>query len=189
MRGMERPPPSEPSAGRVTEEEFLALPEGLERLELIDGEVIPTPSPSPLHQRVVQLFHVELLAWERLHPPAMVGLAPLDVRLRPGRIVQPDLFVALGGYPLDRAPLDVVPDLVVEVLSPQATHDRLAKRLLYAQAGVKEYWLVDPYDRSVEQVIGLETIATAREVLVSRACPELRVDLRSLFGALTASAH
>ena len=111
----------------------------------------------------------------------MVGLAPLDVRLRQGRIVQPDLFVCAEGYPLDRAPIEVTPTLTVEVLSLQPTYDRLAKRLIYAQAGVKEYWLVDPYELTVEQVIGLETVATERASLRSQFLPELTVDVAALF--------
>lgn len=170
---------------RMTEEEFLRLPESHERIELVDGEVILSPSPSPLHQRIVQLLHDQLRAWEKLHPPAMVGLAPLDVRLAHGRIVQPDLFVCVNGYPLDRSPVDVVPTLTIEVLSAQSTYDRFAKRLLYAQAGVKEYWLVDPYARSVEQVAGLETVAVEQQAVTSQALTEFRVDLDAVFAPIS----
>jgi Uma2 family endonuclease len=77
----------------VSEEEFLALPESMDRIELIDGEVFLPPSPNPRHQLVLgRLFRV-FAGWADAHAPAFVGLAPLDVRLAPGRIVQPDLFV------------------------------------------------------------------------------------------------
>lgn len=118
----------------------------------------------------------------------MIGLAPLDVRLKSGRIVQPDLFVCLAGYPLDRAPLDVVPELTIEVLSAQPTYDRFAKRLIYAEAGVREYWLVDPYRHVLEQVRGLETVGVHRETFESLSASGLEIDLKTVFAGL-ASPH
>lgn len=177
-------PSYEPRRGWLTEREFLALPESHERLEFIDGEIILSPSPSPMHQRLVQRLSMILADWEKTHPPAMVGLSPLDVRMQPGRIVQPDLFVCKAGFPLDRTPVDVVPDLTVEVLSLQAAYDRLAKRVLYAQAGVPEYWIVDPYGQTVEQVMGMDTVTVERAVIVSRALDALELNVGALFEGL-----
>ena len=130
---------SVPARHRATEAEFLALPESLDRIEFVDGEVVLSPSPSVLHQETVGRLYLVLTLWARAHPPAAVGLSPLDVRLGPDRIVQPDLFVLPLGFPEGAAaPLDAVPALVVEVLSVRTTYDRLAKRLLYAEAGVRE---------------------------------------------------
>jgi Uma2 family endonuclease len=167
---------------RVSEAEFLSLPESLDHIELVDGEVVLSPAPSVLHQEVVRNLCFVLTLWARAHPPAAVGLSPLDVRLAPGRIVQPDLFVLLQGFPkAATGPLDAIPDLTIEVLSARTTYDRLAKRLLYAEAGVREYWVVDPQERTLEQIVGLETVAIRNDRIVSHALPELTIELPTLF--------
>lgn len=130
----------------VSEQEFLSLPETMERIELLDGEVIVSPSPTPWHQELLRRLVVALSAWaaEPGHA-AFVGLAPLDVRFAPGRILQPDAFVILGSLALERAgPIERVPDLCIEVLSANRAYDRLTKRLVYAEAGVREFWAVEP---------------------------------------------
>jgi Uma2 family endonuclease len=165
----------------VSEEDFLALPESTDRLELLDGEVHMAPSPSPLHQIVLGRLYRVLAAWADAHPPAFAGLAPLDVRLAPGRIVQPDLFLVNGGIDPTRSPIDVVPDLVVEVLSGNRAHDRITKRLIYAQAKVREYWIVDPLDRSIERCEGTETSEIRRDRLDARVSEGLSVEIEPLF--------
>jgi Uma2 family endonuclease len=136
----------------VTEEEYLSLPETTDRVELVDGEVIVSPSPTDQHQRRIGVLHAALFAWAERHPPAAVRMAPLDVRFGPSRILQPDLLVAVGGIASDaETPLRLVPDVVIEVLSARGrAYDRVTKRALYAEAGVPEYWIVDPQLRRVE---------------------------------------
>ena len=167
----------------VSEEAFLAQPESLDRAELIDGEVIVPPAPSPLHQYVTVELLAYMHAWARANPPATLGLAPLDVRLAPGRIVQPDLFLVLAGFsPRAIAPLRVVPDLVVEVISHDRSYDRITKRALYHAAGVPEYWIVDPFAAEIEHIRGLETVDVVREGAISSAVAEgLVVPLAAIF--------
>jgi Uma2 family endonuclease len=86
-----------------------------------------------------------------------------------------------GSGALRKRPVELVPDLVVEVLSGNRSHDRLTKRLLYAEAGVPEYWIVDPVGRHVEVVAGLETRETARKRLSSRVAEGLVIDVAALF--------
>ena len=169
----------------VSEEEFLSLTESMDRVELLDGEVIVSAAPSPLHQHVLGELHDLFRSWVRSNPPASVGLAPLDVRLSPGRIVQPDLFLVLSGFsPRASAPLHLVPDLVVEVLSLKRSYDRITKRTIYADAGVPEYWIVDPYLGQIEQVSGLETITVLKEgTLSSLIAPGLQVNVGDVFPA------
>ena len=102
----------------VSEEEFLALPETMERVELLDGEVIVAPSPTARHQTLLVRLATRLQSWvETSEHGAFVGLSPLDVRFAPGRILQPDVFVILGGVAGGHeGPLDTIPDLCVEVL-------------------------------------------------------------------------
>jgi Uma2 family endonuclease len=83
-----------------------------------------------------------------------IGMAPLDVRFGPGRILQPDAFVLLAKAARDhRGPIELVPALCVEVLSNNRAYDRLTKRLIYAEAGVSELWTVST-DGQVERWCG-----------------------------------
>jgi Uma2 family endonuclease len=168
----------------VTEREFLALPETMERVELLDGEVIVAPSPTAWHQEILGRLVLALRSWAGLHEgPAFVGMAPLDVRFAPGRILQPDLFVILDKLPLDReGPIDRVPQLCVEVLSTNRSYDRLTKRFVYAAAGVEELWIVEP-SGMVERWQGPE-LSQVEELVESLTTPLLagfRLELTTLF--------
>lgn len=167
--------------GLVSEEEFLSLPESHERIELIDGEVILGPSPTPRHQLVVSRLCRDLGAWADANPPTFVGLSPLDVRIGECRIVQPDVFLVLGGVAdLDETVL-AVPELIVEVMSTNRGHDRVTKRFIYAQAGVKEYWIVDPLARRIEVCHGLDSIDEHTDVVRSAVAAGLEISLADLF--------
>jgi len=174
-----------PARTLVTEAEFLRLPESNQRIELVDGEVIVSPSPTLWHQEVLSRLVVELRAWaRRQESPHLVGLSPLDVRIAPGRIVQPDAFVVLG-YRVGRdhvGPLDRVPDLCVEIVSSDRVYDRVTKRLLYAAAGVREYWVVDPVG-VVERWSGAGLVETEelRARLTTPLLPGFELDLDALF--------
>jgi len=130
----------------VSESDFLALPETIRPAELVDGEVVMPPSPSFWHQELLGRVVAALRSWSATAPiPVTVAQAPLDVRFAAGRILQPDAMVFLTR--LDRqatSPLERIPDVCIEVLSSNRTYDRITKRFLYAEAGVQEYWIVDP---------------------------------------------
>ncbi|MES2639780.1 MAG: Uma2 family endonuclease [Myxococcota bacterium] len=165
----------------VTEEEFLELPESHEHIELLDGEIVLSPAPTSVHQILVGQLHVELELWARQHRPAFVGLSPFDVRIAPGRVVQPDVFVLLDGLPSRRGVFHGVPDLTVEVLSDDRRYDRLAKRLVYGEAGVKEYWIVDRRRSLIEVVRGFETVAEVEDRLTSELLPGFTLDVQAMF--------
>ncbi|MDH5674488.1 MAG: Uma2 family endonuclease [Myxococcales bacterium] len=139
----------------ITEEEFLALPESTERLELLDGEVILAPSPSYRHQLVLRRIVRALEDWAACHDDEVtIGMAPLDVRFAPGRILQPDAFLCFGATPdAHEGPINIIPDLCVEVLSTNRAYDRMTKRLVYAEAGVRELWTVST-DGTIERWCG-----------------------------------
>jgi len=170
----------------VSEEEFLALPESMQRVELIDGEVIVGPSPTFWHQDAAKRLTWLIEAWSHSHPPVYVGQSPLDVRIGPSRIVRPDLAVWLDGLSSTAMPLSQVPDVVVEVLSGDRVHDRVTKRFLYAEAGVREYWIVDPAHRGVEVLrgAGLTDGRMAADLLESPLLPGLSVRVPPLFARL-----
>jgi Uma2 family endonuclease len=168
----------------VTEEEFLALPESTDKIELVDGEVIVSPSPSYWHQEILGRLVSALRSWAaRQRRLVTVGQAPLDVRFGRNRILQPDAFVLFAQIARGHeGPVDRVPELCVEVLSSNRVHDRVTKRLLYAAAGVKECWTVDP--AGVVELWtgqGLSEGRSVRGVLTSPLLPRFRLDLRRLF--------
>jgi len=168
----------------VSEEEFLSLSETMERVELLDGEVIVPPSPTPRHQTLLVRLATRLQSWaESSRQPAFVGLSPLDVRFAPGRILQPDAFVILGEVvPDEEAPLDTIPDLCVEILSTNRAYDRLTKRLVYAESGVRELWIVEP-SGLVERWHGpgLNEAEEHRDALTTSLLPGFQLDLEALF--------
>jgi len=115
------------------------------RYELVDGELLVTPSPNKAHQVAVNLLWAALHDFLRRNPVGRALTSPFDVELEPGTITQPDVFVV---PPSEWRRLDVeMPArellVVAEVLSPTSgRHDRVAKRPLY-QRTVPEYWIVD----------------------------------------------
>jgi Uma2 family endonuclease len=69
----------------------------------------------------------------------------MEIRFGPSRILPPDAAVALERIPRDqRVPLDHVPDLCIEVVSADCVYDRVTKRLIDAEAGVREHWVAEP---------------------------------------------
>ena len=171
-------------SGRVTEAEFLSLPESMDKVELIDGEVVVSPSPSLAHQIIVQRLLHALMSWVDGQEAAIsVGHGPLDIRFGPDRILQPDVFVILDRVPFrHRGPLDRVPELCIEVISGNRTHDRVTKRFLYAAAGVREYWIIDPVG-IVERWRGpgLDQGEEATGSLATRLLPGFTLELARVF--------
>lgn len=167
----------------MSEEEFLALPETTERVELIDGEVVMSPSPTPLHQLVSGRLFWHLEAWARARRPMLVLSAPVDLRLGLGRIVQPDIALWGSTFDVRHRPVTELPLLVVEILSEDRQYDRMTKRLLYAAAGIPEYWIVDPEARFVEQLKGkgLHERAAFTDRIGSELLPGLDIDLSEVF--------
>ena len=168
----------------VSEPEFLALPESVDKVELIDGEVIVSPSPTYWHQEILARIVQALRAWNAtVDEPVTVGMSPLDVRFGPDRILQPDAFVLLAHVSADHdGPIDRVPELCIEVVSKDRIYDRVTKRYLYAAAGVREYWIVE-LSGAVERRSG--EVLTDAEVVSDRLTSPLlagfELDLSELF--------
>ena len=123
------------------------------RYELLDGELVVSPAPKEVHQRVLGNLYLELSLFVRERHVGRVYLSPFDVVLTDTDVVQPDLlFVSnerAGIVTEDNARGG--PDLVIEILSPStAERDLTFKRALYARHGVTEYWLVDTDARTIE---------------------------------------
>lgn len=120
--------------------------------ELWDGELLISPSPSFFHQEVVDRFHDTLKAFVRPRRLGATGCAPLDMVLTNTRAPQPDVVLISGArLDLSKTRLMGASDLVAEVISPNSRRrDRVDKRDLYEQHGVKEHWLIDGETQSVE---------------------------------------
>lgn len=167
---------------RVSYTELERWPDDGRRYELYDGEVRVVPSPILLHQIVAGHLYTALNDHVR-ERGGIVLFAPLDVVLTEYDVVQPDLLLFTPERQHLLNPATVVrvpPDLAIEILSPgTAHHDRGRKRHLYAQHGVKEYWLVDPVGVRVEiySLIGgtfeLASTASGEEPVRSPLLPQL----------------
>jgi len=143
-----------PAQGEWTYEDYLRLPDDGRRYEIIEGVLYVTAAPSFDHQYAVTRLVVHMDHYLTEHRMGVVLAAPFEVHL-PGiaRPVQPDvLFIAAERAPQAGAgDFTGAPDLLVEILSPSTVRtDRVVKFSAYERAGVREYWLVDPYAHSVE---------------------------------------
>jgi Uma2 family endonuclease len=141
-----------------TYDEMVAeLPESNLPMELWDGEILMSPTPNPSHQRIV--LKITRLLSEHVQAKKLgeVFVSPLDVILTARRVVQPDVFfIAKSRLNLVTDRVRCAPDLAVEVISAGSwKRDRVEKKGLYEQHGVREYWIIDPEAQTIE-VFALE---------------------------------
>ena len=142
---------SVPRQGAWTDEEYLWLTDRSRRLiEFTDGYVQELPMPTSSHQAILALLYRLFHAW--LGPRGGVVLfSALRLRVREGKFREPDLLVLRDSSDpryQDRYWLGA--DLVVEVVSPdRPERDLVDKREDYAEAGIAEYWIVDPRDELI----------------------------------------
>jgi Uma2 family endonuclease len=176
---------------RLTYDDLATIPKEREgdRHEIIDGELVVTPSPAPKHQIISTNLILRLGQHIEMHDLGTLLHAPTDIRFTPGNVLIPDLcFVSRDrAHIIGARAVDAPPDLVVEILSPGTRRRDLAvKRDLYARFGVQEYWIVDPDARSVT-VFALagdryEAIPVDEEGTIrSRILPALALNLTAVF--------
>lgn len=142
-----------PGQGRWTYKDYAALPDDGRRYEIVGGVLYMIPAPGEAHQttmgRLFRYLAVQIEDADR----GRVYIAPLDVELALNVVVQPDVVVVLNENleKITDSRIIGAPDLVVEVASPGTMgHDRTRKLPAYARAGVLEYWIADPWSRTVE---------------------------------------
>lgn len=144
---------------RFTFADVLAWPDD-ERAELIDGTpVMMAPPPSSTHQEISGALFAQLYNYLD-GKQCRVYAAPFAVRLfeKDGdspedvdTMVEPDLSVICDRSKIDKQGCKGAPDMVIEILSPSTRrHDRLVKMDIYQRAGVREYWIVNPEDKTVQ---------------------------------------
>lgn len=133
--------------GPYTSEDYWNLPDG-RRAELIDGELYDMTPPSRVHQDVAfGIAHVLQAYVDKHGGPCRIYPAPFAVNLLEddSTYVEPDVSVICDPSKLSDRGCEGAPDLVVEVVSPSSRRrDYLLKATRYENAGVREYWIVDP---------------------------------------------
>ncbi len=135
-----------------TWDEIKDWPESNVRTELVDGELVVSPSPTYDHQNTVGRLFVSLTTFGNARELGSVVIGPLDVVLSPTVVYQPDILVVLntGRSTIRNGKVEGPPDLAVEVISEHnRSHDTSVKFRHYEQYGVREYWLVDHRDQHI----------------------------------------
>jgi Uma2 family endonuclease len=177
-----------PSSRRWTYADYCRIPADRKRHQIVDGRHFVSPAPSLRHQEVALRLAMELVRAVEDQRRGRVFVAPVDVHLAPGTIVQPDLVVLSTRHTsrLGQKKITGAPDLLVEILSPShRTLDTVRKRERSERAGVRELWLVDPDNDSVVQLVlrrgRYVEVATDGSLVRLRALRGITVDLRAVF--------
>lgn len=144
--------PTQADRGEWTYSEYARLPDDGNRYEVLDGEVLVTPAPTPHHQKVILRLAVQLSEYVEERGHGWV-FQDMDLLCATGHFLRPDLVVV----PADRRAgitdrgVEVPPALVAEVLSPSSrTIDEANKPRRYLEFGVPAYWVVNPEDNLVK---------------------------------------
>ena len=169
------------------------------RAEIIYGELFMM-SPAPLNAHQTVSMNLSGAIWEFLKDkPCQVFHAPFDVRLFENEVdspndvdtvVQPDILVVCDKSKLDKRGCKGAPDLIIEILSRSTgKHDRRTKRELYQRAGVREYWIVDPVQCTVEVLLPLgengnfktSSVYSHKDTAKVNVLPGCEIDLSKVF--------
>ncbi|MBI4770112.1 MAG: Uma2 family endonuclease [Chloroflexi bacterium] len=143
-----------PPQGQWTYADYQRLPEDGWRYEVIEGELLMSPAPRTVHQRISIKLSSRMMSFVDARDLGEVYYAPVDVMLGDlATPVEPDvLFISRERlHIVGEETIDGAPDLIVEILSPSNwLADRRTKFRVYALAGVREYWILDPERRTIE---------------------------------------
>ena len=179
-----------PTTG-LTYEDYLKTSDD-ERWELLNGELLMVPSRDTVHQGVLTHLATLLHTFVQESDLGRVYLAPTDVVLSDTNVVQPDLLFLSREREqiITYANIQGAPDLAVEIVSPSTDErDRTVKRKLYAEHGVKEYWLVDPDAMTVTVLVLQESdfeeagVYSKGQTLTSPTLEGFSVNLDDIFRA------
>lgn len=174
---------------KFTYSDYLKTPED-KRYELIEGELILTPSPVPYHQRLVMNIAFEIEKFIRETDIGRVFPSPCDVYLDDENVLEPDvLFISRERLSIiGEKNIHGAPDLVIEILSENSAYrDMFKKKRLYARFGVKEYWIVEPEEKTVEiysleeDTFRLERRYSKDSILESPSLAGLKIKLCDVF--------
>ena len=157
-----------------------------ENIELIEGSIYMMSEPSRRHQKVARELTVELGNFLR-GKKCWLYYDPFMVRLNKKTVVHPDISVICDTNKLNDRGCVGAPDLIIEILSPSnAGHDIFTKYNQYLMAGVKEYWIVDPYKNTVTVYILQNNdyqvqLYSEEDILPVSVLPDCRINLKIIF--------
>jgi Uma2 family endonuclease len=180
-----------PPQGEWTYADWCKLPDDGYRYEVLTGVLYVSPPPSIRHQRISIALVGHLLDFLKLQPLGEVLTAPVGVRLAHQSVpLQPDIvFVRTERLGIvGEAYVEGTPDLLVEILSPSNwLYDRREKMQAYQEAGVAEYWIVDPRALTIEVYVLEESTYVLMgqyrigEVAHSQVLPGFEVSVETIF--------
>ena len=173
---------------RFTYQDYLKTPDD-KQYELIEGDLVLTPSPAPYHQWISKISGMRWKgSYGRKVPERF--LRPCDVYLDHENVLQPDiLFISKERRSIiGEKNIQGAPDLVIEILSEATAYrDLVKKKKLYERFGVKEYWIVDPQEKTIEiyapegkAFVRIKTFSE-NDTLESSFLAGLRIELSSVF--------
>ena len=177
----------------LTIDDLEALPDDGNRYELFVGELFVSRAPSISHQRVLGNIYALIRAYLEQNPAGEVLLTPGMIFDEFNSAIPDAVFVSdqfkseiISGERIVRAP-----ELVIEIVSPgkeNARRDREMKRQVYGKHGVKEYWVADPLNRSLEiyrlkrRTLALAETLMDDDELTSPVLPGFKCQVRQIFG-------
>jgi len=174
----------------LTVHDYRELPEGPPYSQLIEGDLVMSPSPDLFHQDILLSLARIIGNYLETNPLGKVAIAPSDVCLTDLNVYQPDFYFVSNARKsiLTEQGAEGAPDLVVEILSPKtARFDKGIKREIYARTGVRELWIIDPVLRQIQVCrlsesvdVPAATLGEEREI-ESPLLPGLKIPLRKVF--------
>ena len=177
-----------PVQSKLTYDDYALIPADGKRHEIIEGALYVNAAPNPYHQAILGRLYIAFNGLVAVPKHGLVFLAPFDVQLDQHTVVQPDLTVILNDRRsfLSKEKFEGVPSMVIEILSPgNPSHDRNLKRKLYEQAGISEYWMVDPEHKTVDQLVLAGGVYELRESTTTSiglsVLPTVSIDIDGLF--------
>ena len=172
-----------------TVEDYLLLGEMNTSCQLINGELIISPAPTPYHQTISK--RVFKLLDKAAEISGDVFYAPIDLYIDKRNVIQPDLiYVSKENVSIiTNRGIEGVPDLVVEIISPSNVFtDRNTKKKKYQEIGVKEYWIIDPGNRTLEIYTNIQEdqdtphlYLVGEGLAISTVLPQLQFNLKEIF--------
>ncbi len=165
-----------------------------ERVELLRGYIAKmSPAPTSTHQLISGNLHFNLAYFLRKKPCKVIA-APFDVYLPSIKgegetVVQPDLCVICDTTKIKKQGCVGAPDLVIEILSLGNSRKEMTQKFqIYEMVGVKEYWVVYPYEQVVHQYIlegdKFRALPIAEKTIKSEILQSFEVDLDTIFDVI-----
>jgi Uma2 family endonuclease len=181
-----------PDQGQFSVRDYLQLTSGINKpVEFTDGHIEVLPMPKTSHQKILAFVYALMLSFVESNQLGTVLFAPLRVQLRPGKFREPDLvFMLRENESRAREDFWEGADLVMEIVSDDdPDRDIVQKRVEYAEAGIPEYWIIDPRIGQIE-VLRLDgdkyvsaVKSLAGEEVSSVLLPKFSVDVSAVFKA------